>query len=166
MREYLIDLNGKQAAIRAGYSVRRAEVTASELLADRKVSEAVALSQAKRVERTTVTADWVLHRLHEDATADLADLYDENGHLRPVHQWPKVWRTGLVAGIETTQERDGEDAEGNPQYVTVRKVKLADRTRIVELAGKHVGVGAFKDRLEIDAVVRGQVAYKANIPAR
>ena len=90
----------------------------------------------------------MLKRLARDATADLADLYNENGSLKSVHEWPIAWRTGLVAGIETVQERDGEDPDGNPVYATVRKVKLLDRTKMVELIGKHVDVGAFKEKVE------------------
>ena len=37
VEEYLIDLNGKQAAIRAGYSPGTAEVQASRLLRNAKV---------------------------------------------------------------------------------------------------------------------------------
>ena len=39
--EYLKDLNGKQAAIRAGYARASAEVEASRLLRDAKVAEAI-----------------------------------------------------------------------------------------------------------------------------
>lgn len=63
-----------------------------------------------------------------------------------------VWRTGLVAGIETVQERDGSDANGEPQWATVRKVKLSDRVRMLELIGKHIGVQAFKEKLEVEDV--------------
>ncbi|WP_182342606.1 terminase small subunit [Comamonas koreensis] len=146
--EYLVDLNATQAAIRAGYSAKTAHEQASRLLANVKVSDAVADAKKARSERTKIDADWVLQRLARDATADLADLYDENGCLKSVHDWPIAWRTGLVAGIDTVQERDGEDAEGNPVYATVRKVKLLDRTKLVELIGKHVDVGAFKDKVE------------------
>jgi phage terminase small subunit len=41
VHEYLIDLNGKQAAIRAGYAAASAEVTASRLLSQDKVSDAI-----------------------------------------------------------------------------------------------------------------------------
>jgi phage terminase small subunit len=37
----------------------------------------------------------------------------------------------------------------------VRKVKLLDRTKLVELIGRHVTVGAFKDQLEVNATVIG-----------
>lgn len=146
--EYLIDLNATQAAIRAGYSEKTAAEQASRLLTNVKVSEAIQAAMKARSERTQIDADWVLKRLARDATADLADLYTEHGTLKPVHEWPIAWRTGLVAGIETVQERDGEDAEGKPVYATVRKVKLLDRTKLVELIGKHVEVGAFKEKVE------------------
>lgn len=146
--EYLIDLNQTQAAIRAGYSEKTAAEQASRLLTNVKVSEAVQAAMKARSDRTEIDADWVLKRLARDATADLADLYNENGTLKAVHEWPMAWRTGLVAGIDTVQERDGEDPDGNPVYATVRKVKLLDRTKLVELIGKHVDVGAFKDKIE------------------
>jgi phage terminase small subunit len=146
VHEYLVDLNSTAAAIRAGYSPRTANQQGPALLV--KLGAQIAEAKAARVTATKTDAEWVLRRLIEDATADLADLYDANGHLRPVKEWPMTWRTGLVAGIETALERDGTDGDGKPQYVEVRKVKLADRTRLVELLGKHIGVGAFKERIE------------------
>lgn len=149
VREYLIDLNATQAAIRAGYSAHVANRIASENLSKPVIASAIAAAQQNRAERTEITADWVLKRLYGDATADMADLYDEYGQLKPVEKWPMVWRQGLVAGIETVQERDGADADGNPTFVTVRKVKLADRTRLIELLGKHVNIGAFRERIDV-----------------
>ena len=153
--EYLIDLNATQAAIRAGYSARTADKVGSQLLGKTRVGEAISHGKKARIERIEIDADWVLKRLARDATADLADLYDEHGSLKAVRDWPIAWRTGLVAGVDTVQERDGADAEGNPVYVTVRKVKLLDRTKLVELIGRHVTVGAFKDQLEVNATVIG-----------
>lgn len=147
-REYLIDLNGTQAAIRAGYSKRTANEQAARLLANVSVSSHLKTLMDERNRRTQIDADWVLKRLAQDASADVADLYDENGNLRPVHEWPMAWRTGLVAGIDTVQERIGTDAEGKPEFATVRKIRLADRTKLLELVGKHIDVGAFKDRVE------------------
>lgn len=76
VEEYLVDLNAKQAAIRAGYSVRRAEVTGCELLANRKVAEVIALSMKEREGRTGITADMVLQRYWLIATADPNDLVE------------------------------------------------------------------------------------------
>lgn len=102
----------------------------------------------------------MLKRLHAEATADLAAIYDENGHLRPIADWPMIFRTGLVAGVETAMERDGADEDGKPQFVSVRKIKLADRTRMIEMIGKHVGVQAFKERIEVEDVTDRAVTLR------
>ena len=49
--EYLVDLNGTQAAIRAGYSKRTARTQAAQLLAKRNISEAVEKAQHRQLER-------------------------------------------------------------------------------------------------------------------
>lgn len=146
--EYQLDLNATQAAIRAGYSAKTAAQQGERLLRDVDVKRIITENKAARSERTQIDADWVLKRLAQDASADVADLYDENGNLRSVHEWPMAWRTGLVAGIDTVQERIGTDAEGKPEFAIVRKVRLADRTKLLEMIGKHIDVGAFKDRIE------------------
>ena len=56
-QEYLIDLNGKQAAIRTGYSEATAAAQASRLLTNVNIQERVAELQAERSKRTTIDAD-------------------------------------------------------------------------------------------------------------
>lgn len=150
-REYLIDLNASQAAVRAGYR-GDPNTVGPRLLANVGVRSLIEKLKEDRSDRTQVNADWVLKRLEQDASADIADLYDETGQLKPVKEWPLAFRTGLVAGVDTVQERDGQDSEGRPEYVTVRKIKLADRAKYLEMIGRHIGVGAFKDKLEVDVV--------------
>ena len=65
VKEYLVDRNGKQAAIRAGYSEKTAEVKASQLLSIIKVKEAVAAGEAKHQERCNVTIDSITAELDE-----------------------------------------------------------------------------------------------------
>ena len=60
VQEYLVDLNGKQAAIRAGYSAKTAEVQASRLLRNAKVQQALQAAMQARSRRTEVTADRVV----------------------------------------------------------------------------------------------------------
>jgi phage terminase small subunit len=55
--EYLLDLNGVQAAIRAGYSLPTAAAQASRLLTKANVQDAVADAVARRAERTQITSD-------------------------------------------------------------------------------------------------------------
>lgn len=74
VEEYLIDLNAKQAAIRAGYAERSAEVTASRLLSNAKVAAAIQERMSARSQRTKITADMVLDRWWSIATADPGSL--------------------------------------------------------------------------------------------
>ena len=60
VEEYLVDLNGTQAAIRAGYSPRTARQIASENLSKPDIADAIAEAQAARSQRTQITADRVL----------------------------------------------------------------------------------------------------------
>lgn len=158
VEEYLKDLNATRAAVRAGYSARTADRIAHETLRKPAVADAVAERMRARSEKVGADSEWVLRRLIAEAEADLADLYDEQGNLRHPSQWPAIWRTGLVAGIETFQAPTGAvDQKGKPIYAPVRKLKLADRTRIVELIGKHVNVGAFREQVGLSGPDGGPV---------
>lgn len=150
VEEYVVDLNATQAAIRAGYSARTACEQGARLFANVKVKAAIARLVEERALRTEVSSDWLLKRLAAEAQADVADLYDEGGQLLPVREWPLIWRQGLVAGIESISEKVGEDDEGKPIYAMVRKVKLSDRGKRLELIGRHVDVQAFRERLDVN----------------
>lgn len=144
VEEYLIDLNATQAAIRAGYSAATAMEQGYQLLQNSSVAEAITALKAKRSEKTGIDAAWLLTRLAKEADADLNDIYDEEGGLKPIADWPVIWRQGLVGGIKTIEERDDD---GKVTGI-IREVKLSDRVKRLELIGKHVDVQAFKDRVE------------------
>lgn len=147
--EYLVDLNASAAARRAGYSVKTADAIGRENLGKPTIAAAIAAELDARSKRVQVDADWVLRRLHAEATADLAALYNEDGEIKPMSDWPMVFRQGLVTGFETVHEVDGKGEDA--RRLVVRKVKLSDRIKHVELIGRHVDVAAFKDRVEVDA---------------
>ena len=69
-QEYLIDLNATQAAIRAGYSPKTAEVQGSRLLGNAKGREAVETGMKARSERTEITQDEVIQGLKKEATLE------------------------------------------------------------------------------------------------
>lgn len=145
IEEYLIDLNATQAAIRAGYAEKGADVTGCKLLGNPKVEAAVNAAKQKRSEQTAIDAAWVLKRLAEEADADLAEIYNEDGSIKPVHEWPKIWRQGLVAGIKHQELRD---SEGNRTGEFIIDVKVSDRVRRLELIGKHIAVNAFQETVQ------------------
>lgn len=58
--EYLVDLNSTQAAIRAGYSAKTANVIGPENLAKPCIAEVITRLKAQRIEKTQINAQWVL----------------------------------------------------------------------------------------------------------
>ncbi|WP_454618360.1 terminase small subunit [Bradyrhizobium cenepequi] len=142
--EYLLDLNATQAAVRAGYSAKSANELGAQLLRKPQVKAAIDAARAARSAETKIDAAWVLKRLAAEAEADVADIYTEGGAVKPVHQWPKIWRQGLVAGIKHQELRDGE---GNRTGEFIVDVKISDRIRRLELIGKHIGVNAFQEQV-------------------
>ncbi|BAB51923.1 terminase small subunit [Mesorhizobium japonicum] len=152
VQEYLRSETGTEAALRAGYAALSAPVTASRLMNDPEILAAIEEGQQKRLDRVEVDANYLLKRLHEEVEADLADLYDEEtGDLLPVHQWPEVWRRGLVAGVEIEAVFEGR-GEDRVQIGTTKKLKLSDRARRIEALGRHVSVAAFRDTLQIKSL--------------
>ncbi len=147
--EYLLDLNGTKAAIRAGYSPRSANEQAVLLLRHSGIMALIDAGKAERSDRLNVDADYVLQRLVEECNADLADLYDDKtGDILPIERWPLVWRRGLVAGVEIEALYDGNGAERR-QIGQVKKLRLSDCLRRLELIGKHVAVNAFQEQVAI-----------------
>ena len=61
--EYMIDVNGKQAAIRPGYSEHTAEQQGSRLLSNAKVFAEIQRRISERAKRVEVDADYVVEKL-------------------------------------------------------------------------------------------------------
>lgn len=89
-REYLIDLNATQAAIRAGYSEKTANRTASENLSKPDIQLRISELLKKRSDRLQIDADYVLKRLVEIDQIDVLDILRDDGKLKPVSEWPKT----------------------------------------------------------------------------
>jgi phage terminase small subunit len=74
VREYAVDFNGTQAAIRAGYSERTAQEQASRLLSNVMVQAALRELMADRVKRLEIDADEVVRAWESIATANPNEL--------------------------------------------------------------------------------------------
>ncbi|WP_288384610.1 terminase small subunit [uncultured Acinetobacter sp.] len=146
VEEYLIDLNATQAAIRAGYSEATARSIGAENLTKPDILEAIIEAQAKRSERTKIDADYVLQRLVAIDQMDVLDIMDDNYVFKPIGDWPVIWRQ-YISNIENIEEFDGRGDE-KTQVGWLKKIKWPDKVKNLELLGKHVAVGAFKDKVE------------------
>src|SRR5713226_4060714 len=88
VEEYLVDLKGEAAAIRAGYSPKTAKVQASQTLTRLNVQAAVEAGYKARQKRTQITGDATVRELNRLAHADIRQFYDEHGQLKPIHELP------------------------------------------------------------------------------
>lgn len=144
VREYLIDLNATQAAIRAGYSEKTAHVIGHENLSKPEIAEAIAAAMNSRSDRTEVTADMVLNELAMLAFYDPADIAtvvdEETGEPiritgpEQIAKLPKHIRKAIVGW--------GWDKAGN---FTLR---FAPKPATLQLIGQHLGM--FKQEINVN----------------
>ncbi|HID3655994.1 TPA: terminase small subunit [Serratia marcescens] len=140
--------NQTAAAAAAGY--KNASVSASRNMDSPKVQERIAELMKQRNKRTKISADYVLNRLIEIDQMDVLDILNDDGGLKPISDWPKVWRTTLSGlDISTTITNFDETTLEN----MLKKIKWPDKVKNLELIGKHVDVMAFKERLEVSGTI-------------
>lgn len=142
--------NQTQAAVSAGYSPKTAAKFASQNMRDERIQKRIAELMTERNKRLKVSADYVLNRLVEIDQMDVIDILNDDGGLKPISQWPKIWRTTLSGlDISTTITNFDETTLEN----MLKKIKWPDKVKNLELIGKHVDVNAFKDRVEVSGTV-------------
>ena len=124
--EYLVDLNATQAAVRAGYSAKTAHSCGPRLLANAGVAAAIAAAKQARAEATNIDSAWVLR----EAVA----LYQ-----RCVQQ--------IKPALHPRTRQQMKDGDGNLLFT----FNATAANRALELIGKHVDIGAFKERIEVSS---------------
>ncbi|WP_426751697.1 terminase small subunit [Myxococcus sp. Y35] len=154
VREYLVDHNGKQAAIRAGYSEHSAEVTASKLLRIPKVSAAIEEAEAQVDEAVkdavTVEVAEVLRELRRIAFSDIGDMVGEGGGILDLKAMPLDARRA-ISSIEVEELFEGKGSE-RIQIGTVTKLKLWSKEKGLELLAKYLKM--LTDKVELGGDVR------------
>ena len=142
--------NQSQAAIDAGFSPNTAAVKASVMMRDERIRKRIAELMEERNKRNRVSADYVLMRLVEIDQMDVLDILNDDGSLKPIRDWPKIWRTTLSGfDLSSTIMNMNEDSI----ETILKKIKWPDKVKNLELIGKHVDVNAFKERLEVSGTV-------------
>lgn len=149
-REYLIDLNATQAAIRAGYSAKTANEQGAQNLAKLSIQKRISDLKAERNEQIGIDAAYVLRRLVEIDQMDVLDIMTDDMSIKPVSEWPVSWRLYL-SGFDLAEmfEGRGEDRE---MVGILKKIKWPDKVKNLELLGKHITVQAFKDNVKNELV--------------
>lgn len=136
VEEYLIDLNAKRAAIRAGYKPDNADVVGYQLLQKTSVKNAIEKAMAERSRRTGINQDRVLLELAKIAFVNIADVVDLDD-------------ASVRAGASDEDLACIQSVKIKPnEYGTEREIKMYDKKASLELLGKHLGM--FKDNIKLD----------------
>lgn len=145
VREYLVDLNATQAAIRAGYSAKTAQSIGQENLTKPDIAAAIQAAMDKRAQRVGVTADRVLDEIAKLAFFDPRRLFDDDG--KPIHVSKLDDETAAaVAGLDVVTQGNADVG-----FADVLKVKLTDKAKALEMLGRHLKL--FTDKVEVSGAV-------------
>lgn len=134
---YLISLNATDAAIKAGYSKKTADVIGSENLVKPNIKEYLQSQMKKREEKLEITADKVIAEIAKLAFANTTDILEITDRGVVIKDLTKLDTTCISSAEEVF------DKEGMRLGV---KIKLHDKTKNLELLGRHLGL--FKDKIE------------------
>lgn len=159
VEEYLVDLNATQAAIRAGYSKKRADAIGYENLRKPEIESAIQAAQDRRSARTEITQDMVLRELAKIGFSDIRKIVrwgatelrvgdDPDAPLQPYNGLVLVASDDVD---DSTAAAIAEVSEGREGL----KVKLHDKKGALVDIGRHLGM--FKDKVELSGPNGGPI---------
>ena len=158
--EYLIDLNGTQAAIRAGYAPNSANEQAVALLAHPSISKAIARGKAQRLSRVNITADTVLQEMSALALSNVSHyVISDDGQVELAEGAPE----NAMAAIQSIKRRKTvrETRDGELFITYDVELRLWNKPEPLKLMGKHANVAACFDRLEVTGAGGGPIEVAA-----
>lgn len=134
--EYCVDFNGKQAAIRAGYSVKTANEQAARLLTNVNVKRALEEKRAEIAEESKLKASDVIDELRKIAFSDITQVMSFSASKAKIKSSRKLSEDAKKIVASVSQTRAG------------LTVKLHDKVKALELLGRYLNI--FTDRVEVE----------------
>lgn len=152
VKEYLIDLNATQAAIRAGYSPNTAREIGAENLSKPNIKNQIDKAMAERSRRTGINQDRVLEEIAKIAFLNPVDVIDmDEATIRGDANREDT------AAIASVKVKTIPTPEGN---IVEREVKTYDKLKALDQLGRHLGM--FKENLNLNALVGVQIVDDIN----
>ena len=133
--EYIIDLDGKAAAIRAGYSPKGAQVTANRLMNHVGIAARISDLLETRSLRAAVTADQVMRELAQIGLSNIINYeIDDEGYV----SLAEGAQSEAMRAIKKLKRTVKYDKDGNKNIET--ELELWDKVSALRLMGKHLGM--------------------------
>lgn len=151
VEEYLIDLNATQAAIRAGYSAKRADAIGHENLRKPEIATAIEEARKRLSERTGVTTERVVKELARIAFADVRDLFtwDKDHACYVPSRDLSDDEAAAVSSVKAKTRHFTTDA--GTETTTELELKTYDKLGALDKLGKHLGM--FVEKVEHSGTV-------------
>lgn len=139
VKEYLKDLNGTQAYIRAGYKVKdenSAAVMANRLLRNVKIQEKIQVAMKEREKRTEITQDRVLNEIANLAFTDRTGIVNLKNNSLIIKNFDELSpeQKACISGVKETKFGI--------------EVTFYNKEKALEMLGKHLGM--FTEKLEVN----------------
>lgn len=150
IEEYLVDLCGAAAAVRAGYSPKRSNVRALLILRRPRVRAALKAAQEVRSKKVNITAERVLEELATIAFADVTSYLEQDKRGTKLKRFEDM-PAGSTRALEGVSESRG------PQGDRVA-VKLNDKQRALDKLCAHLGI--CKEQLDLTGKVDTELTIK------
>ena len=148
-------MNGKQAAIMAGYSEKSAEALASKLVHTPEIREYIDYLTRTMFDKLGITREWIALELKSIATNDARNYLTSKGQLKPLHE------------LTQEQGRNIQEMQFDSKTGVLKTVKLYSRHVALQdlkrMAGydEPVGAGTPSARVNIKKAERNQTGKES-----
>lgn len=136
-REYLIDLNATQAAIRAGYSKKVAGSIGFENLKKPEIERFISELQEKKANELDFSFERIANELAKVAFGDVKNYFDDMGRLIDINLLESQVSTSIKA-VTVQQEKISTAGEVFIES-SVKKIESYDKLKALEMLSKMFG---------------------------
>jgi phage terminase small subunit len=147
-KEYIIDFNATQAAIRAGYSKDTARQIASQNLTKLDIQTEINNEIDKRKHRVEVKQDRIIYELARIAFSDIKN-YIKDGCID--YDAIKDEDSPIIQEFKDDSKTVNSDKKGYELVQNNKKLKLYDKIKALELLGRHLAM--FTDKVTQDTKI-------------
>lgn len=140
-KEYLVDLNATQAAIRAGYKSANAYQIGAENLRKPQIQAYLQEKQQERSRRTDITADFVLKQLAAIASTKITDVVNVQNRSIEMEDGTTINVPYVV--VKNTEELTEEQKVAIASIKQTKngvEIKMHDKVGTLKLIGDHLGM--------------------------
>jgi len=155
-REYIKDFNATRAAADAGYSKKTAYSQGQRLLRNVEIEKALSEAIERRMEKVEIDAEWVLQKLVDQYKVNIDDFVKVDDLGNPSFDFSKASKEQRAA-VNSLQI---DSAKSGGLEISKIKVSLNSKLKLLEAIGRHVDVGAFRDKVEVTGKEGGPIEIK------